>query len=133
MRRFLVPNTLSSTTCILAREPSTRRPKHATATAYRINGTAGTGTNNAGGKVTLAGGKSTGNATPAVVALAASLAGSSGATTQTLRDGLQIDGNVTAAETPLLLFDIDKGSLQRVSIGAADSGGTGFKVLRVPN
>ena len=107
--------------------------KHATATAYRINGTAGIGTNIAGGKVTLAGGKSTGNATPAVVALAASLAGSSGATTQTLRDGLQIDGNVTAAETPLLLFDIDKGSLQRVSIGAADSGGTGFKVLRVPN
>jgi hypothetical protein len=107
--------------------------KHATATAYRINGTAGTGTNIAGGKVTLAGGKSTGNATPAVAALAASLAGSSGTTTQTLRDGLHIDGNVTAAETPLLLFDIDKGSLQRVSIGAADSGGTGYKVLRVPN
>jgi hypothetical protein len=107
--------------------------KHSTATAYRINGTAGTGTNNAGGKVTIAGGKSTGNATPAVVALAASLAGSSGTTTQTLRDGLQIDGNVTAAETPLLLFDIDKGSLQRVSLGAADSGGSGYKLLRVPN
>ncbi len=106
---------------------------HSTPVAYRINGTAGTGTNIAGGKVTIAGGKSTGNATPAVVALAASLAGSSGTTTQSLRDGLHIDGNVTAGETPLLLFDIDKGSLQRVSIGAADSGGTGYKVLRVPN
>jgi len=50
--------------------------KHGTPSAYRINGTAGNGTNIAGGKVTIAGGKSTGSATPAVVALAASLAGS---------------------------------------------------------
>lgn len=101
--------------------------------AYTLAGTGGSGTNIAGGKITVAAGRSTGNATPAVVALASTTAGSSGTTLQTLRDGLQIDGNTTAAETPLLLLDIDKGTLQRVSIGASDSGGTGFKVLRVPN
>lgn len=101
--------------------------------AYTLAGTGGSGTNIAGGKLTVAAGRSTGNATPAVVALASTTAGSSGTTPQTLRDCLQVDGNATAAETPLLLLDIDKGTLQRVSIGASDSGGTGFKVLRVPN
>lgn len=43
------------------------------------------------------------------------------------------DGNSTATETRMLLWDIDKGALSRVSVGAADSGGTGFKLLRVPN
>lgn len=53
--------------------------------------------------------------------------------TSTSFEAFQIDRNTTAGQTRLLLWDIDKGSLQRVSIGAADSGGTGFKVLRVPN
>lgn len=38
-----------------------------------------------------------------------------------------------AGETHLLVLDITAGSFKRVSIGAADSGGAGFKVLRVPN
>ena len=101
--------------------------------AGNFYGTGGSGTNIAGGKLTLAAGKSTGNATPAVVALAAGTAGSSGTTLQTLRDGLQIDGNTTSDETPMLLLDITAGTLKRVSIGASDSGGTGFKLLRVPN
>lgn len=99
----------------------------------KLCGTGGFGTNIAGGKLTIFGGRSTGNATPTVVALASTTAGSTGTTPQTLRDGLRIDGNTTAGETPLLLLDIDKGTFQRVSIGASDSGGTGFKVLRVPN
>lgn len=45
----------------------------------------------------------------------------------------QVDGNTTSGETPLLLLDLASGTMKRVSIGAADSGGTGFKVLRVPN
>lgn len=53
--------------------------------------------------------------------------------TSTSFEAFQIDRNATAGQTRLLLWDIDKGSLQRVSIGASDSGGTGFKVLRVPN
>jgi len=48
-------------------------------------------------------------------------------------DVLQMDANATAGETRLLLYDIDKGSSVRVSIGADNSGGTGYKILRVPN
>lgn len=44
-----------------------------------------------------------------------------------------IDNNATSGQTPMLLWDITAGTMKRVSIGAADSGGTGFKVLRVPN
>lgn len=48
-------------------------------------------------------------------------------------DGLSVDDNVTAGETPMLLWDITAGTMQRVSIGVADSGGAGFRVLRIPN
>ena len=43
------------------------------------------------------------------------------------------DANATAGNTRMLLYDVDSGALQRVSVGAADSGGLGFKVLRIPN
>jgi len=46
---------------------------------------------------------------------------------------LQIDDNTTAGETPMLLLDITAGTMRRVSIGVADSGGVGFRVLRIPN
>lgn len=46
---------------------------------------------------------------------------------------LEIDNSGAAGETHLRLLDITAGTLKRVSIGAADSGGVGFKVLRVPN
>jgi hypothetical protein len=101
--------------------------------AYELRGQGGSGTNVAGGKVIVSAGRSTGIATPAVLALATSTATTSGTTVQTLRDVLQCDGNTTSGETPMLLLDCAKGTLQRVSIGASDSGGTGFKVLRVPN
>lgn len=45
---------------------------------------------------------------------------------------LQIDDNQTASETALLV-SVAGAAVQRVSIGAADSGGTGFRVLRVAN
>jgi hypothetical protein len=38
-----------------------------------------------------------------------------------------------AGQTCLMLWDVDNGTLERVTVGAADSGGTGFKVLRIPN
>jgi hypothetical protein len=101
--------------------------------SVRLQGSGASGTNIAGTTIRWAPGRSTGIATPASLILQRTVAGSSGTTAQTLSDAVQIDGNVTAGETPLLLLDIDKGTLQRVSIGAADSGGTGFKVLRVPN
>ena len=36
-------------------------------------------------------------------------------------------------DTGLILYDLDTASAQRVSVGAVDSGGVGYKVLRIPN
>ena len=38
-----------------------------------------------------------------------------------------------ATETSLWLYDDDNGTIEQVTVGAADSGGTNFKVLRIPN
>jgi hypothetical protein len=46
---------------------------------------------------------------------------------------MQLDNSGTATETRMLVWDVDSGALQRVTVGAADSGGVGFKVLRIPN
>lgn len=46
---------------------------------------------------------------------------------------VRFDANATAANTRMLIYDVDNGTLERVSVGAADSGGAGFKVLRIPN
>jgi len=50
-------------------------------------------------------------------------------------DGLvgSFDDTSTAGDTSLILFDVNAGSMQRVTVGANDSGGAGFKVLRIPN
>ena len=45
----------------------------------------------------------------------------------------RFDASATAGNTRLLIYDVDNGALERVTVGAADSGGTGFKVLRIPN
>lgn len=39
----------------------------------------------------------------------------------------------TATQTGLSIWDVDNATLERVTVGAADSGGSGFKVLRIPN
>jgi hypothetical protein len=36
-------------------------------------------------------------------------------------------------ETSLLLFDLNSGAVQRVTAGANDSGGSGFRQLLIPN
>lgn len=46
---------------------------------------------------------------------------------------MTLDASSVAGQTRMLLWDVDSGSLQRVTVGAADSGGVGFKVLRIPN
>jgi hypothetical protein len=48
------------------------------------------------------------------------------------REELAID-NAGTDETALLLWDQSAGTLKRVTRGATDSGGTGFRVLRIPN
>lgn len=43
------------------------------------------------------------------------------------------DNNTTSGNTRFLLYNVDNGLMERVSVGVVDSGGSGFKVLRMPN
>lgn len=45
----------------------------------------------------------------------------------------KFDASTTAGDTRFFLYDVDNATLERVTVGAADSGGAGFKVLRIPN
>jgi hypothetical protein len=44
-----------------------------------------------------------------------------------------LDDTAVAGNTRLLVFDVDNNQIERVTVGAADSGGAGFKLLRIPN
>ena len=48
-------------------------------------------------------------------------------------EAFRIDETSTAGETRMLVYDVDNATLERVSVGSADSGGAGYKVLRIPN
>ena len=93
------------------------------------------GTDQAGSSTIIGGGPGTGTGTPGSVDFMISVpsltTGSSAHSTW--ENSVSIDSNATAGETRMLLYDVDAGSLVRVSVGAADSGGTGYKILRVPN
>mgnify|MGYP003393085710 CR=1 FL=1 len=45
----------------------------------------------------------------------------------------RVDGSTTGGHTRMMIWDVDNGVMERVSVGAADSGGAGFKLLRIPN
>jgi hypothetical protein len=45
----------------------------------------------------------------------------------------RFDSDATGGNTRFMVYDVDNATLERVSVGAADSGGVGFKVLRIPN
>jgi hypothetical protein len=51
----------------------------------------------------------------------------------TASEDFRIQRTATALDTSLMLYDVDNAQMERVSVGAADSGGSGFKVLRIPN
>lgn len=47
---------------------------------------------------------------------------------------LRVDAGVgVAGNTGLMIWDLDNNTLERVTVGIADSGGVGFKVLRIAN
>lgn len=46
---------------------------------------------------------------------------------------VRIDSSASAGQTRFWLYDEDNGTMERVTVGAADSGGAGFKLLRIPN
>lgn len=48
-------------------------------------------------------------------------------------EGGRFDADGTAGNTRFFVYDVDNATLERVSVGAADSGGTNYKVLRIPN
>ena len=48
-------------------------------------------------------------------------------------ENFRVDNNSTAGNVRIFVYDVDNATLERVSVGIADSGGTGFKVLRIPN
>lgn len=41
--------------------------------------------------------------------------------------------DLLAGETSLWIYDLDDAALLQVEVGAADSGGTGYRMLRIPN
>ncbi len=46
---------------------------------------------------------------------------------------IKLDDSTTSGDTRLFLYDVDNDTLERVTVGAADSGGAGYKVLRISN
>lgn len=51
----------------------------------------------------------------------------------TADSGIEVDGSTTSGHTRFLLYDVTSGALQRVLVGANDSGGSGYRVLRIAN
>ena len=48
-------------------------------------------------------------------------------------DAVYLDRPAVATETALRIYDVDNNAIERVTVGAAGSGGVGFKLLRIPN
>ncbi|GAA5124706.1 hypothetical protein JIN84_13025 [Luteolibacter yonseiensis] len=105
----------------------------ATPASVNINTTRGLGTNIAGGDMNLRPGAGTGTGAGGKLTIFTAPAGSSSSTLNGLVNAAQFDASTTAGDTRFLLYDVDSGTLKRVSVGAADSGGSGFKLLRIPN
>ena len=53
--------------------------------------------------------------------------------TQLGSGAIEVNTSTTPGETRFLLYDVDNATLEKVTVGAADSGGAGYKVLRIPN
>ncbi len=98
-----------------------------------LKGGPGSGTNIAGAPINIAGGQGTGTGVTGVVNVQAAPAGSTGSSANALVTVAQFDADATAGNTRFLIYDVDNATLERVSVGAADSGGAGYKVLRIPN
>lgn len=45
----------------------------------------------------------------------------------------KLDDTLTSGDTAMFIWDVDNATLERVTVGAADSCGTGYKCLRIPN
>lgn len=92
------------------------------------------GVNRPGSDMRIAGGAGTGSGASGRLRFAVIPGGEAGETPNvTPIDVAALDDDTTSGNTRLLLYDVDKGTLVRVSLGEANSAGLGFKILRVPN
>jgi hypothetical protein len=93
----------------------------------------GFGANIVGSDHVVMAGRSTGNATNASVLIQSSPVGGAGSVINAARTGLSVRASAVAGDTDILVFDVTAALLVRVTRGAADSGGVGFRLLRIPN
>ena len=54
-------------------------------------------------------------------------------TTTTGTEAARFNNTTTAANVRFMIYDVDNATLEQVSVGIADSGGVGFKLLRIAN
>ena len=89
----------------------------------------------AGGALHIAGGRGTGTAPGGEIELQTAPAGTVSQNRKNpLKSALRVDADFAVTNgTPLLLWDNRTGKLQRVMVGAPDSGGPGFRALIIPN
>jgi hypothetical protein len=102
-------------------------------TAVLIRLTNGSGADNTAGALTCQAGLSTGNIVGPGVNLDAGIPAGSSSTVQTARTWVSARPTTTAADTGIMVWDVNGAALKRVSVGANDSGGAGFKLLRIAN
>jgi len=76
--------------------------------------TYGVGTGAMGGNIVISAGKTAGDAVPATITFQTSSAGSSGGGVQSWTETLQLDASATAADTRMLLWDVDSAALKRI-------------------
>lgn len=107
--------------------------RSASPSALVLGATGGLGTDISAASFTIAGGAGTGTGAAGVISFTTAPPGSTGTTLNTQVECARFDASTTAGDTRFLLYDVDNGTLERVTVGAADSGGSGFKLLRIPN
>ena len=87
----------------------------------------------AGGPTQVSGGRSTGTAIGGPVEIATTPAGGSSNNTKNAEIVAARFDATAGVDSRFLLLDLTDGTLKRISFGADDSAGSGFKVLRVAN
>jgi hypothetical protein len=91
------------------------------------------GNNQPGAAKLISGGQGTGSGAGGPIDFETAPAGAAGGQINPLVAALRLDTDTTAGNIRALLYDNSSGTMKRVSVGAADSGGAGFRLLRIPN
>jgi hypothetical protein len=105
----------------------------ATPSALLFRLTNAVGTDIAASDFTIQAGLGTGAGLPGAVSLNVGVQGGSGTGLQASRPGVVVQFSAVAGDTYLMVYDVNGASLKRVTVGANDSGGAGFKLLRIVN